>query len=163
MAAVASSPKPVQGCSVRPLGRMRYHACAEPEFAERWNLTPDKLRKASQDSTKALAAALSRAPVVIFNRKDDLQDAFLRGCGVAGSGPRHYVPASEAYLEAVALGLGWGMIPDLQRATAGPLVEIAPDRPIDVPLHWQQWKLGSPALSAVGDAVAAVAARVLTA
>src|SRR5207253_941486 len=103
-----------------------------------------------------------RAPVVIFNRKDDLQDSFLRTLGLTTSGPRQYVPASEAYLEAVVRGLGWGMIPDLQRATAGPLVDFAPDRPVDVPLYWQQWKLGSPVLVAVGDAVAAAAARVLT-
>jgi LysR family transcriptional regulator (chromosome initiation inhibitor) len=150
MAAVSSSPKPVQGCSVRALGKMRYRASATPGFASKW---------LSQGS---LAEALTRAPVVIFNRKDDLQDGFLRGLGLSASGPRHYVPATDAFLEAVESGLGWGMIPDIQRAAAGPLVEIAPDRPVDVPLYWQQWKLGSPALGAVGDAVADHAARVLT-
>jgi LysR family transcriptional regulator (chromosome initiation inhibitor) len=159
MAAVASSPKPVQGCSVRPLGRMRYQACAEPAFAERWGLVTSQ---GAGVSGPDLATALGRAPVVVFNRKDDLQDAFLRDHGLAGSGPRHYVPASEAYLEAVSIGLGWGMVADLQRAVAGPLVEIAPDRPVDVPLYWQQWKLASPALRAVGDAVARVAGRVLS-
>jgi LysR family transcriptional regulator (chromosome initiation inhibitor) len=32
---------------------------------------------------------------------------------------------------------------------------------VDVPLYWQQWKLDSPALSAVADAVAATAAAAL--
>jgi LysR family transcriptional regulator, chromosome initiation inhibitor len=150
MAAVSSSPKPVQGCSVRALGKMRYRAGAAPAFAAKW-LTQDSLQK-----------TLARAPVVIFNRKDDLQDGFLRGLGLTASGPRHYVPASDAYLEAVASGMGWGMIADIQRDAAGPLIDLAPDRPVDVPLYWQQWKLGSSELTAVGDAVAAAAARVLS-
>jgi LysR family transcriptional regulator (chromosome initiation inhibitor) len=107
--------------------------------------------------------ALGAAPVVIFNRKDDLQDAFLRRLGAASTGVRHYVPATDAFLEAVELGLGWGLIPDVQAAgrTGAPLVDIVPGQAVEVPLHWQQWKFASPALTAVGDAVAARAAEVL--
>lgn len=153
MAAVSSSPQPVQGCIVRKLGRMRYRAMATRSFVDRW-LSQAPLRQ-----------ALSSAPVVIFNRRDELQDRFLRLLGPrVTSGPRHYVPASEAFFEAVASGFGWGMLPDLQVTARDPrdLVEIAPDRPVDVPLHWQQWKLGSPALTAVGDAVIETAARLLS-
>lgn len=109
---------------------------------------------------------LGAAPVVIFDRHDDLQDDFLRKLvprRVPGA-VRHYVPASEAYLEAVAAGLGWGMIPDLQaaaRRASGALVDLAPDRPVDVPLYWQQWKLDSPALAALADAVARTASLAL--
>jgi LysR family transcriptional regulator (chromosome initiation inhibitor) len=157
MAAVTSSPRPVQGCTVRKLGQMRYRAMATREFTERW-LT-----------AAPLGQALNSAPVVIFNRKDDLQDRFLRHLRPPEPRPdpepghRHYIPASEAFYEAVASGLGWGMLPDLQLAQrdAGDLVEIAPGRPVDVPLHWQQWKLGSPHLTAVGDAVTETAARLL--
>jgi LysR family transcriptional regulator (chromosome initiation inhibitor) len=152
MAAVSSEPRPVQGCLVRALGRMRYRAVAAPEFAAR-HLAATPLRQ-----------ALASAPVVVFNRKDDLQDRFLRRLDPrAASGPRHHVPASEAFLAAVVAGFGWGMIPDLQSAALpeGTLVELAPDHPVDVPLYWQQWKLGSPALDAVGDAVTATAAELL--
>lgn len=153
MAALSSSPKPVQGCSVRKLGKVRYRARATPEFAERW-LSGGHL------GGRPLAETLGQAPVVIFNRKDCLQDDFLRGLGTASTGVRHYVPATDAFLEAVELGLGWGLIPDVQ-APARPLADIAPGRTVDVPLYWQQWKLASPALTAVGDAVAAMAAEVL--
>ena len=162
MAAVTSSPEPVQGCSVRKLGRMRYHAMATPRFAER-RLTGGPLRQ-----------TLADAPVVVFDRKDDLQDQFLRRLAprqTAGSAPvtaagaprRHYIPASEAFVEAVAAGLGWGMVPEAQAAQRpeGELTHLAPDRPIDVPLYWQQWKLDSPALAAVSDAVLRTAARAL--
>jgi LysR family transcriptional regulator (chromosome initiation inhibitor) len=154
MAAVSSSSDPVQGCTVRRLGRMRYHAMANPGFVERW-LSGGPLRQ-----------VLGDAPVVIFDRKDDLQDRFLRKLAPrrAPGSARHYVPASEAYVDAVTAGLGWGMIPEAQAAALrarGDLVDLAADRPIDVSLYWQQWKLDSPAMAAVADAVTSTARRVL--
>ncbi|WP_328461153.1 LysR family transcriptional regulator ArgP [Streptomyces sp. NBC_00448] len=157
MAAVTSSPQAVQGCSVRALGRMRYRARAAPRFAARWI------------ADRPLREALPAAPVIVFDRKDELQDRFLRGLAPrqarAATRARHYMPSSEAYLDAVAAGLGWGMIPDLQAGphlAAGTLVELAARRPIDVPLYWQQWKLDSPDLAVVADAVGRAAARELS-
>lgn len=156
MAAVTSSPDPVAGCSVRPLGRMRYLAAASPEFAER-------------HLGGALRDALPQAPVLTFDRSDDLQDAFvrrLRRSRTGASAVRHLVPTSEAFLSAVVAGLGWGMIPEVQLdplLRAGRLVQLAPEAPVDVPLYWQQWKLDSPALAAVTEAVTARAAEALRA
>ncbi|MEJ8667858.1 LysR family transcriptional regulator ArgP [Streptomyces sp. NBC_01017] len=154
MAAVTSSPDPVAGCSVRPLGRMRYLAAASPEFAER-------------HLGGSLGDALMRAPVLSFDRSDDLQDSFvrrLRHTRTGASALRHHVPTSEGFLSAVVAGLGWGLIPEVQAEPlleAGRLVQLAPDRPLDVPLYWQQWKLDSPALAAVTEAVTATAAEAL--
>lgn len=152
MAAVTSSATPVQGCSVRRLGDLRYLLSASPAFARRW-------------LTGSLAADLARAPVVVFDRRDHLQDRFVRQLGQRGTSElRHYVPASEAFAEAVVAGLGWGLVPEeqaLPRLRSGELVALAPDRPVDVPLYWQQWKLESPALSTVASSVAAAAASSL--
>ncbi|MCX5166979.1 LysR family transcriptional regulator ArgP [Streptomyces antibioticus] len=155
MAAVTSSPDAVAGCSVRALGTMRYLAAASPEFVARHL---DGL---------PLAEALTGAPVIIFDRSDDLQDGFVRelsrGAGQA-SGVRHAVPSSEGFAASVAAGLGWGMVPEAQADAllrSGGLVSLAPDRPLDVPLYWQQWKLDSPALAALSRAVAEEAARAL--
>ncbi|CAL9646834.1 LysR family transcriptional regulator ArgP [Streptomyces sp. Tu 3180] len=154
MAAVTSSPDAVPGCSVRYLGRMRYLPVAEPGFAARHLAGP-------------LREVLPPAPVVVFDRKDDFQDGFVRRLtrGRAEAGPlRHYVPTSEGFVESVAAGLGWGMVPEAQ---AGPLLRtgrltvFAPDRAVDVPLHWQQWKLDSPALATVAGTVAAAAREAL--
>jgi LysR family transcriptional regulator (chromosome initiation inhibitor) len=70
----------------------------------------------------------------------------------------HYIPASAAYVDAVALGLGWGMVPDLQ-ADAAPaeLVEIDPGHVVEVVLHWQQWRLRSATLDRVREALLAAA------
>ncbi|MET9393059.1 LysR family transcriptional regulator ArgP [Streptomyces sp. NPDC006624] len=154
MAAVTSSPDPVPGCSVRPLGRMRYLPVAAPDFAARRLAGP-------------LEKVLLEAPVVTFDRRDDFQDDFVRrltrGRGGA-SALRHYVPTSEGFLETVALGLGWGLVPEAQAEPLlrdGRLVAFAGDRVTDVPLYWQQWKLDSPAVAQVAEAVTAAAAQAL--
>jgi LysR family transcriptional regulator (chromosome initiation inhibitor) len=158
MAAVTSSPDPVTGCTVRRLGRMRYVPAASPDFAAR--------RLGGRPDTP-LREVIAEAPVVAFDRRDDLQDGFVRKLrrGRRGaSSLRHFVPTSEGFVEAVVAGMGWGMVPVVQAAPllgAGRLVDLAPDRTIDVPLFWQQWKLDSPALAAVADAVAAAAADAL--
>jgi LysR family transcriptional regulator (chromosome initiation inhibitor) len=152
-AAVTSSPDPVPGCTVRPLGRMRYLPVAAPEFV-RVHL-----------AGRPLPDALPGAPVVVFDRKDDFQDGFVRRLGGDSAGPlRHHVPTSEGFLDAVAAGLGWGMVPEVQAdplLDAGRLVLLAPEEWMDVTLYWQQWKLHSPALAALADAVTATAAEAL--
>jgi LysR family transcriptional regulator (chromosome initiation inhibitor) len=154
MAAVTSSADDVAGCSVRPLGRMRYLAAASPDFAER-------------HLDGSLRDALAGAPLLTFDRSDDLQDAFVRGLRRSRTGAgavRHQVPTSEGFLSCVVAGLGWGMIPEVQLEPLlrdGRLVQLAPKRPVDVPLYWQQWKLDSPALATVTEAVTAQAAQSL--
>ncbi|WP_330455891.1 LysR family transcriptional regulator ArgP [Streptomyces sp. NBC_00820] len=158
MAAVTSSPDPVPGCSVSPLGRMRYLPVAAPEFAARHLTGP-------------LRDTLPDAPVVVFDTKDDFQDGFVRRSGGTGAGSlRHHVPTSEGFVGAVAAGLGWGMVPETQ---AEPLLRdgrlvlltsvdpLAPVEWMEVALYWQQWKLDSPALAAVAEAVTATAAEAL--
>lgn len=159
MAAVTSSPDPVAGCSVRMLGLARYLPVASPEFAAR-------------HLTGTLEQDLRRAPTIVFDRKDVLQDVFVRSLAgaraasrAADAGPlRHHVPTSEGFRDAVVAGLGWGLVPEQQArplVRTGSLVLLAPRRPMDVPLYWQQWKLDSPALSMVARLVADAAGEAL--
>jgi len=139
MAAVTSTPDPVQGCSVRALGSLRYLACASPSFP---------------------FSSFSTSPVIVFDRHDQLQDRFAGGA----SPFRHQMPSSTAYLDAVLHGLGWGLIPlplALPHFAAHTLVNLSPSRHMDVPLFWQQWKLDSPALAAAARSVIATAATSL--
>jgi LysR family transcriptional regulator (chromosome initiation inhibitor) len=139
MAAVTSTPDPVQGCSVRPLGSLRYLACAAPTLP---------------------VTSLPETPVILFDRQDQLQDRFLGGA----SPFRHYMPSSTGYLGAVVSGMGWGLIPvshALPHFAAGTLVNLAPDQHMDVPLFWQQWKLDSPALAAAAAAIVSTATATL--
>jgi LysR family transcriptional regulator (chromosome initiation inhibitor) len=157
MAAVTSSSDPVAGCSVRALGRMRYLPAASPGFARQW---------LGHETDTPLRDLIAGAPVVAFDRNDDVQDDFVRTLrgGPRASSLRHLMPTSEGFVAAVVAGMGWGMVPQAQAEPllrAGRLVDLAPDRGVDVPLFWQQWKLDFPALAAVADAVAAVAAETL--
>jgi LysR family transcriptional regulator (chromosome initiation inhibitor) len=153
MAAVTSDSRPVAGCTVAPPGQMLYHPVASPAFASRW--FPDG----------PSASALAVAPLVAFDRKDELQSRYLRAVtrhDVAP--PRHFVPASADFAVAVELGLGWGMLPEAQSAAAlrsGALVVLDPSRTVAVPLYWQQWNLRSTALDAVAAAVVAHARAAL--
>jgi LysR family transcriptional regulator (chromosome initiation inhibitor) len=138
---------------VEPLGALRYRAVASPGYVRRWwpegpDLTPG-----------------SRASVVDFDRKDDLQQGFFRKVtGAELTAPRHYVPSSAEFAQAIRLGLGWGLLPEQQCLGAirsGELVELAPAEPVDVALFWQRWKINSPVLNQLSDAVRATASREL--
>lgn len=150
MAAVTSVPEPVQGCVSERLGAMRYHAMASVDFADRWFPGgPD-------------AEALGHAPMLSFDRKDDLQDRFLRRrTRHRLDPPRHYVPGAAEFVEAARLGLGWGMLPEPMLTDTDGLVFLAADDPFDVPLYWQRWRLESPVLDALTDVVRRTAGEVL--
>jgi LysR family transcriptional regulator, chromosome initiation inhibitor len=153
MAAVTTSTTPVAGCTVHRLGGMRYAPRANPEFAARWF------------PTGATPASLAVAPVVAFDRHDHLQDRYLRRRAHRPlDPPHHFVPGSTAYLEAVRVGLGWGMVPDLQAGEdlrTGRLVDLDPGGEVDVELHWQQWRVAGPLLDRVATAVRTAAAAAL--
>ena len=134
---VSTEAQPMRGCSAEPVGAMRYRCMASPDFRARWF---------GRGMTRA---ALAQAPVIVFDRKDRLQAEFLlRHHGLPEDAwPRHYIPASEPYMQAIVLGLGWGMLPELQMRAlqaTGALVDIAPARPTDVALYWHGWKVQSP-------------------
>ncbi|MCW2579911.1 MAG: transcriptional regulator, LysR family [Blastococcus sp.] len=151
MAAVTAEADPVPGCTSTRLGGMRYRPLSTPGFARRWfpaGPTPE---------------ALARAPVVVFDRKDDLQHRYLQArAGSDAAPPVTYVPAAADFLVAVTLGLGWGMVPDLQARNApAELIDLDPAAAVDVVLYWQQWRLRSATLDRVREAVLAAAGRAL--
>jgi LysR family transcriptional regulator (chromosome initiation inhibitor) len=140
VAAVTTDPEPVAGCRSVPLGAMRYRPMATPAFA-----------KAHPD--------LATAPMVTFDANDHLQHRHLRAVGIDAQPPAHRFPASADFVAAIRLGLGWGMVADLQRAPDDGLVELQPSTVIDVPLHLQHWRLRSPSLDRLVGAIEAGAAR----
>jgi LysR family transcriptional regulator (chromosome initiation inhibitor) len=153
MAAVTAQNVAVQGCRVQRLGAMRYLALASTKAAARWF---------ADGPTPAEFAA---APMLVFSRKDQLQQRFLRAVTRRQLDPPvHQVPSVWGFQEAIRLGLGWGMVPE-QIAAAdladGRCAEIAPGRYLDVPLYWQHWRLDSTVLNTLTAAVREAAAATL--
>jgi LysR family transcriptional regulator (chromosome initiation inhibitor) len=154
VACVAGEPTPMRGCTVSPLGLMRYRMVASKDFAQHW-FADGFTRENAQ-----------RAPVIVFDRKDSLQSAFLlRHFGLPeGAYPFHYVPASDPYVGAIRHGMGYGMLPQEQCAALlheGVLVDLAPDLFVDVPLYWHAWRIQPPRLERMGAALVKAARDVL--
>ena len=150
MGAVTTECTPVTGCRVQPLGVMRYVAVASPAYVTRY----------LADGFTARAAAA--APSLAWNRDDALQDMLVRTIFRRDIGrAQHFVPTAEGFEAAVRAGLGWGMFPDSLAAPAvkeGSFVRVA-DEHLDVPLFWQCWKLHSPVVSRITDAVRSAASE----
>jgi LysR family transcriptional regulator (chromosome initiation inhibitor) len=153
VAAITAHAGPLQGCDTAPLGLLRYRATASPAYIEQWfaqGITP---------------AALARAPTLTFSDKDRLQSRWVTARGLSRPAlPTHRMASSQAFVDACLAGLGWGMNPEpLVRAALaqGALVELIPDTPLDVPLHWQFTRLAAPALAPVTQAIRQAARKTL--
>lgn len=151
---VSTEPQAMRGCVAESLGVMRYRAMASPGFRKTWF---------ARGMTRM---AVQRAPVMVFNRKDKLQAEYLlQHFGLPeGSYPCHHVPASEPYMQAIRLGLGWGMLPELQMRElqeSGALVDLLPAKPLDVGLYWHHWKVQSPRLERMSKTLVQAARRLL--
>ncbi len=133
---ISSEKSAVQGCRAAFLGAMTYRFCATPAFTAQY--FPHGVD----------ADSLEKAPVVIFNRKDDLQDQFahLRYNRRMSLSNIHYVPSSEIFARMIITGAACGMIPDLQslsQVRSGDLLDLAPEHHIRVDLYWHRWNLDS--------------------
>ncbi|WP_291993642.1 LysR family transcriptional regulator ArgP [Candidatus Accumulibacter sp. ACC003] len=153
MAGVSANAKPVQGCQVEALGVMRYLALASPSYVER------------HFAAGVNAESLNAAPMLMFNKKDGLQQAFLaRLTDSVVKPPTHYLPTTRSFAEAVLRGMTWGMIPEQLAAThlqAGQLIELASPHCLDVPLFWHRWRIASSALDFLGRLVHQAAEKAL--
>ncbi|MFO1201054.1 MAG: LysR family transcriptional regulator ArgP [Tabrizicola sp.] len=155
VAAITAHPGPLQGCDTLPLGALRYRATASPAYLNRW--FPHGVS----------ATAMGQAPTLTFSEKDQLQTRWAAQ-RVKGLGrpllPTHRMASSQAFVDACLAGLGWGMNPEplvTRHLASGALVELIPNTPLDVPLHWQFTRLAAPALAPVTRAIRRAAAATL--
>ena len=123
------------------------------------NYRPDDLL------AETLKAVLAQAPSLVFDHNDRLQERWVRRA-VRKDVPlvAHRLPSTQAFVDACLAGLGWGMNPlHLVQAhlQAGRLVELVPERPLDVPLYWQCATLPLPTLDHLGQCVQRAAALAL--
>ena len=154
VAAVTSNPSPLQGCDTVPLGALRYHATASPDYVTRW--FPDGVT----------AQAIAKAPALVFSDKDRLQMAWVERQGLRSREmfPSHRLASAQGFVDACLVGLGWGMNPELlirEHLSSGQLVALIADTPLDVPLYWQFARVTAGAVSALTQAMRAAAGDAL--
>ncbi|MBD8890666.1 LysR family transcriptional regulator ArgP [Roseibium litorale] len=152
-AVVSGDPSPVQGCDCCPLGSLRYRATASPAYMARWfdqGVTPD---------------ALQKAPMLTYSAKDALQSNWIRQVfGLNMTPPTHWIASTHAFVDAAAVGLGWGMNPEplvRHHLTEGALVELCPGQAYDVPLFWHASRAADRLLKPLTQAVRTCAAKTL--
>lgn len=153
MGCVTTLSRAMRGCVAEPLGTMRYRCVAAAEVAARCRDAQGRV---------SVHRLLSQ-PAVIFNRKDALQDTYLQlHFGLRDAQyPRHFAPAVDAFEKAIALGLGWGMVPDVPREGPVPWEEVMPGATVDVALYWQHWVRESLSAQRLSAAVKMAAQRLM--
>ena len=153
---ISTDAQPAAGFQAECLGSMEYRCYATPAFIDEF--FPGGL---------ALPSVLA-APAVLFNRKDSLHGDFLRrrfGFTVDRYA-KHYLPSPLALLEGIAMGAGYGLVPSSQARPLvgdGRLVDIAPDEPMRVDLHWHHWDLETPLAREITALIVDIGRRQLTA
>lgn len=151
--AVTSDAKAIQGCDIHPLGVMRYHAIISPNLKQRYFAKGVNL-----DS-------LSRAPMLVYSRKDELQARYIEQMvGQSLTPPTHYLPTSTGFIEAAALDLGWCMVPECMikdRMQEGRIVLLDSSVTVDVPLYWQHASVKSSTLANLTRAFCDAARKML--
>ena len=154
MAAVSTRAQALAGCEVHLLGYLEYRLMAAPSLVAHY--FADGVQKSS----------LKRAPLLVFDRKDNMQTEFLRlyfGLN-AERCPTVYIPASAPFYQAARLGLGYGMIPDGQGAASlaeGKMVDLCPGKSMRQNLYWHCWPAASPRLAALNQKLVAAARSLL--
>ncbi|MER0027650.1 ArgP/LysG family DNA-binding transcriptional regulator [Corynebacterium sp. KPL4043] len=137
LGAVTREHSPVSGCDSTFLGTMRYFAVAAPHIAEGFH---------------SGRFTWETMPLVGYGPNDQVLDDAMRERFIDSHVVRarvSQIPSSEGYLEAVRVGLGRGLLPQVQ---AQPLVEskellLLDDHQLDIDLYWQRWRLESEVLS----------------
>jgi LysR family transcriptional regulator (chromosome initiation inhibitor) len=137
IAAVSSKDIAMRGCVAMHLGAIRYRLLCSKPFAERWF------------ANGVSRGRLCEAPLLVFDQKDALQSDFLRAYfSVRQESCRcHFIPSTDAFFSAVKLGIGYGMVPELDykdTLSRGELVDLSPGNYSDIPLFWHCWKVQSP-------------------
>ena len=152
-AVVTADPEPVQGCRTVLLGALRYAACASPAFVAR------------HFDAGITAEALTDAPHLRFDRRDRLQERWVReALGTQLSAPAHWVASTQGFVDFALAGLAWGLLPVTLAAphlAAARLVELPPAHPVDVKLYWTVTRLHATSLHALTEAVRRSAAKSL--
>ncbi|AKE39012.1 LysR family transcriptional regulator ArgP [Corynebacterium camporealensis] len=143
LGAITRESTPVAGCESTFVGTMLYKAVATPDIAAAFH--------AGESTWETM-------PLIGYGPNDQILDDAIRDRFVDPQSARarvSQIPSSEGYLDAVRVGLGWGLV---SQAQAGGLIAsgelaVLDEKPLRIDLYWQRWQLESPMLGQLTEAV----------
>ena len=143
---ISARKTPVQGCTATHIGTMVYRLLATPFFINRY------FRNGFTIET------VKSTPLVIFNRKDNLQSVLLKKIfsKKIEDIPTNYIPSTEKFVAFILNGHAYGAVPDEQSRALinkGTLVELAPGSSISIDLYWHCWNIKSELLEKFTEAL----------
>ena len=153
-ACISSEAKTIQGAKCIFLGYMPYYLVASPTLVAQY----------FRDGVTA--ESLKRAPSVVYGRNDELTNSYLEEHFQLSDQDVdcHTLPSADGFLKMALAGAAYALLPQLQalkHIQRGSLVNLTPDKVIDVPLFWHHWQLQNDKLQALTDIVTSSAERVL--
>jgi LysR family transcriptional regulator (chromosome initiation inhibitor) len=145
LGAVSMRSTPIQGCRVRPLGKMRYIMVVSPAFRDRF------FRDGVTSST------LRACPAVNFSEHDELQNQFLNQYFGLNPGefPAHTVPSSEGFVTMAEQGIAYAVVEEHQAKEglrSGQLIQPC-DHVLERPLYWHHKTIQSRLLDRLNEIV----------
>lgn len=149
VAAITSSADSVPGCRQVLLGAIRYVPVAAAGLVRRFS--------------GGGGLDWENLPVLRYDARDDLQEAYLAARGLSSTLPPTTVPSASGLRSAAVAGLGWILVPEVSvtaELADGRLVPLS-DETVEISLYWHAWKAPSHRLARLTDAVVAAAAAAL--
>lgn len=135
-ACLSTAEKEILGGNVHFVGNMEYALVASPAFVKHYF------------SSKEPKKALSSAPAIKFDQKDNLHERYLeKYFGIDGNDLNYnVVPSVKGFKQFTLLGHGYALIPKIditQELKSKALLQLYPDKTWKVPLYWHFWAVQS--------------------
>lgn len=153
-ACITSQSQAIQGATSEFLGHMPYNLVAAPSLVARY------FGKGVNTDT------LKQAPSVIYGRHDELTNSYLGDYFELSDAivDCHTVPSAEGFEKMALSGAAYALLPEIQaqpHIQRGTLINLTPDKTIEVPLYWHHWVLQNDTLQSLTRLVVDNARRVL--
>lgn len=140
--AISSRAKPLQGAQSTFLGYVTYCLVATPEYQKKYF------------SRGVNRSTLTKATTAVFGEHDELTFGFLHSLFGISRHEIHYhtLPSTAAFAQIAFAGAGYAILPELQITEylqSGQLVNLAPEKVVDMPMYLHHWTLHNQSLEAV--------------
>lgn len=154
VACISQIGTPVSGGTSVFLGNMTYELVAAPAFVR-------NILKGNLDVETVI-----QSPSLVYDEHDDLWGRYQEECLCVEANTRssHWYPSSHGFVDVMMGGTVCALVPSVQvkdEIGNGSLISLFPDKTLSVPLYWHWFKLDSPVLDCLTNAIQMIAKNTL--